>query len=224
MPSKRPEITVFTAIKLQGCRGGSRSRRPYGDECRAPLIFPQLTMFSVCCSLWVYTFLFFMAVKTFIPVQGQCRKACMQTGTVHVATRAAGSLEVKVHVANVGTLRRRALKWLPRRDGPMNTKGVIRLTDMQGHSGGRGSLGLTWRWGQERVHTASFECISTPEFPLPISSQVTLLSPLPPHGAFVFLSGPARARSSYLPHRRVELKDSDSPIVWNMFADEQIFH
>lgn len=38
-------------------------------------------------------FYFFMDVKTFITVQGQCRKLCIQTETVQVATRGGLSLE-----------------------------------------------------------------------------------------------------------------------------------
>jgi hypothetical protein len=37
---------------------------------------------------------FFMDVKTFITVQGQCREACIETETAQVATRDGLSLEV----------------------------------------------------------------------------------------------------------------------------------
>ena len=60
-----------------------------------PPIFLLLTVFSVCCSLWEPTFyFFFMDVKTFITVQGQCREACIETETAQVATRDGLSLEV----------------------------------------------------------------------------------------------------------------------------------
>lgn len=49
-----------------------------------------------------YIFIFFMDVKTFITVQGQCREPCIETETVQVATRDGLNLEeAKVNIANV---------------------------------------------------------------------------------------------------------------------------
>lgn len=45
-------------------------------------------------------FYFFMDVKTFITVQGQCRKACIETEPAQVATRDGLNLEVRVNIAN----------------------------------------------------------------------------------------------------------------------------
>lgn len=46
-------------------------------------------------------FYFFMDVKTFITVQGQCGEAGIETETAHVAIRDGLSPEVPVNIANM---------------------------------------------------------------------------------------------------------------------------
>lgn len=66
-----------------------------------PQIFLLLSVFFLFAALYGSTrFYFFMDVKTFITVQGQCRKACTETETVQAAPRAGLIPEVRVNIAN----------------------------------------------------------------------------------------------------------------------------
>ena len=83
-------------------------------------------------------FYFFMDVKTFITVQGQRRKACIETEPAQVATRDGLNLEVRANIADGGGggmpfQDKRHQNGSPTRAEPADLKGVV------GSACGRGS-------------------------------------------------------------------------------------
>lgn len=102
MPSKKPAITVFTAIKFRDAVEARSNAGLMETSGARPQIFLLLTVFLFAALYGSAHFNFFMDVKTFITVQGQCRKPCIETETVQVATRDGLNLEeAKVNIENV---------------------------------------------------------------------------------------------------------------------------
>lgn len=68
------------------------------------VVWPQIFYLLRCLFAALYgdaRFYFFMDVKTRITVQGQCRKACIETETAQIDTMDELQLEVGGHVTNV---------------------------------------------------------------------------------------------------------------------------
>lgn len=136
MPSKKPAITIFTAIKLQGCRESSRKVSLMATS----VAWPQIFLLLLFVALYGSTGLNFLKdVKTFIIVQGQCGKDCIETETTHVATGDGLNLEVREHITNVhvDAISGGVYQWPPRRGEPADLKGVTRTTCVQGQGGER---------------------------------------------------------------------------------------
>lgn len=138
MPSKKPAITIFTAIKLQGCGESSSKVSLMATSVTWPQIFLLLLFVALYGSTGFY---FSKDVKTFITVQGQRGKDCIETETTHVATGDGINLEVRVHITNVyvDVISGGVYRWQPRRDEPADLKGVTRSTCVQGQGGERNS-------------------------------------------------------------------------------------
>lgn len=152
-------------------------------------------------------FIFFMDVKTFITVQGQCRKARVETEPAQVATRDGLNREVRVNIADWGgwgawdACNTVAEKSRAHRQGRCGGP-----TCVQGQGGGQrlpgpGPLARLGRC----CHCGSFQPVSTPHPLHPSPPQLPYSFPPSHTWSLSCPLGPAWTQMSHLSQRHMEL-------------------